>query len=225
MGLIFPKAMFGFDYNETSKKFGTIKRVMINPAQISIAIGAQKSETKAGTGSPKGVNQQEEEEPVEQTTRSSDVSLSMELHFDLVDRYEAAVKKGIAGTITSKANAVLSNFTTMDNILAAANASAAELGKDSFDSVSVLNPAMCCFPLLLEAAESAAPIYFRWGTIKAAGCISRFNVDYTCFTPYGVPIRAKVGLTLRSSKRIDKAADATAPKPQIPKSRQDLEGA
>lgn len=165
------KAEFTFSHDNKWDKSSV--PVMYNPSELIIKLD-KKVKSKQGTGSKKT--------PKAVRTSQSMRSISLELLFDLVEKYEKAkqVKAMAYSTFASK-----TNFTD-DDVLATPN------------DIHIFNPSMCCYKQIYDAFKEDNPVKFKWGESMQPlqGKITDFSATFTYFSEGGNPLRAKVDLSV-----------------------------
>lgn len=183
-------------------------RVQINPNTITVASGAQASTQNAGINEIQGVNKKAAEEPVVQSTGASIQTVSMQLHFDMVQMYRMAVKKQSAQNAMTKATTMISKFDS-GNVMKSGMEGVTLLATPSdYTQISLLNKQYSCYSQLETAAKKQSPVVFFWGPMQYVGVLKSFSSKFLYFSNQGAPLRAEVTLTLACSGKNDDAEAA-----------------
>lgn len=178
-----------------SWKYGKSVDVLINPGELRIMASTQakkeegaaneatdKNQNADGKITPKGVTEQ---------------TVEMKLIFNVVEAYEAKVKGGTAKALLSAATTLVGGLLgDAGGLDSTENALNDLIMKTDFTGFSLLNPDMCCYTPLLQAAHEQKPVIFYWGNMVYSGLITRFQTTFNYFSNQGAPLGAEVALSL-----------------------------
>ncbi|MDR1240695.1 MAG: hypothetical protein LBK29_02320 [Oscillospiraceae bacterium] len=104
--------------------------------------------------------------------KNKEEELTLDLEFDIYDEYNARTRNGAAPFAFSR--------TPLDFSLSLANENFVIIEK-----------------LFQYSNTQDYFALFRWGDIEFFGSITSVDCEYSCFSPYGEPLKAKVGVTIR----------------------------
>ena len=163
---------------------GGVFEVLINPASLKLTVASQmkREEGVANRNTP-------DEAPTDGKMKASgfpEQQLDMTLIFNIVEEYNA-----ISGGMQTKA-LVQSAYTVVSSLIGGGG-----LGSD-FTALSILNPKLCCFAPLRDAAAKQAPVMFAWGNIVYTGTITKFQANLNYFSSQGAPLGAEVAISMIS---------------------------
>lgn len=159
-------------------------KVLFNPSEVLVSIDRSKlgpydeePKSKAIGSAKKGDGSEGSGTNIPQEVITDKV-ISMDLIFDLVEKYEYKRSGGSKSFFEDSWN---------DDII-----------DDSLNEISVLNESCCCLPKLADALENSYPVRFVWGSnIEFKGRISNLTMSLLYFSEKGVPLRANVNLKMK----------------------------
>ncbi len=183
-------SIFIVDKNDVKKDQ---MKVQFNPSEYRISRGNRMSQ-KNGVGKEANMKNV-------QAVSGALASLSLSLYFDTISDLG---EEGIIGKATD-IKSVLTNGASIKD-------KAKELAENAFSSKT----ADVCdkfINLIKYAEDEHAPqkICFVWGTLQFTGFITSCNVSYTMFAADGMPVRAKVDLSILGEEKHQLASQASKP--------------
>lgn len=159
-------------------------KVLFNPSEILVSVdrsrlgaSAEEPKSKAISSAKEGNGSEGSGTNIPQEV-NTDKIVSMDLIFDLVEKYEYKRSGGSKSFFDDSWN---------DDIV-----------DNSLNEISVLNESCCCLPKLADALENSYPVRFVWGSnIEFEGRISNLTMSLTYFSEKGAPLRANVNLKIQ----------------------------
>ena len=175
---------------------GGVFEVLINPASLKLTVASQmkREEGVANRNTP-------DEAPTDGKMKASgfpEQQLDMTLIFNIVEEYNA-----ISGGMQTKA-LVQSAYTVVSSLIGGGGLGSVGstledlMANTDFTALSILNPKLCCFAPLRDAAAKQAPVMFAWGNIVYTGTITKFQANFNYFSSQGAPLGAEVAISMIS---------------------------
>lgn len=183
-------SIFIVDKNDVKKDQ---MKVQFNPSEYRISRGNRMSQKK-------GVGKEADMKNV-QAVSGSLASLSLSLYFDTISDLG---EEGVVGKVT--------NIKTVMSKDASLKDKAKEIATDAF-STKTADVCDKFINLIKYVEDEHAPqkLCFVWGTLQFTGFITSCNVAYTMFAADGMPVRAKVDLTILGEEKHQLASQASKP--------------
>lgn len=204
-GLQNKAVIYSLNKSEDTEPF--VIQADINPSSIrhSISINSKHIKGIKENGSKKSEAGASEQTEVGFTPNES---LSMELVFDIANKYEGA---------GGSSEPSLPSMSSIMDMAMGAMPGFKKTGEDaSIKRFDIKDLQVSGFSKLEQWAKNGTFVAFQWGSIVMPGTIHDYNCNYTYFSKQGFPLRAEVSLTIRgcdipdsSKKNIEKPAGAS----------------